>query len=391
LGNDSIVIAHEAMIAPGVSAYYHLPPQWIGSEPSELEFDRAPVAELIREQYRTTLLNEIRIRVRRDGLFVFDCSRWEPAGFTEIPAYTVEPGGRIPQSVSKAENAAELRAANRAQLMNAHQACLSTAHSTVHRRSTGLGAIVLPSRAIKLADFEHNNIGGLNSHDPYDRHVSQLLAFTKGYRAKELRARRVIELDTVEFSFKLLDQLLRSKTPGHVQIVELLYRAGVQFSESRFAESLILSWTVCERLLDVLWTTHIEDNKRDQGNQIRMNRDRRDKLKGRDFTASVVLEILELAGRIPHELFERMNDIRRARNSWLHSLLDVSDGDASSAVRAAEQLMEHVTGINISICLSRHGGNISVPKRYYRPDNSLDWPALQAEIRRLQSDGKPGL
>jgi hypothetical protein len=196
---------YESMIVPGVSAYYHVPPVWINSAPSETEFTTSPVEELIRDEYRCTLQNGVRVRVRRDGLFVFDCTNWEPAGVTEIPAHTTKQGQQIPRVVSDAEQTAELKAATRAQLMNAHQACLSSAHNAVHRRATGLGAIVLPSRMIRLLEFKSNELGFLNTHDPHERHVSHLLNFTRGYRAKELLARRVVELDTIEYSLRLLD------------------------------------------------------------------------------------------------------------------------------------------------------------------------------------------
>jgi hypothetical protein len=85
----------------------------------------------------------------------------------------------------------------------------------------------------------------------------------------------------------------------------------------------------------------------------RVNSKRKEKLSGRDFTASVISEVLELNGLITHELFLGIDKVRRARNAWLHSLGDVSDREASSAIRTAEKMLESVGKTRLSITISK--------------------------------------
>jgi len=367
---------HEAAIAPGVSAYYHIPSVWVATAPSDEEFVQAPIAQLIRDEISTALHHGIRARVRRDGLFVFDCTSWGLAGATEIPPYsTPASGGTVPGAVTRAEEAAEERATQRTLLMNAHQACLSSAHYAVHGRSCELGAMVLPSRSINLIDFLQNDLGSLGSHDPYHRYVQHLVGFTRGRRTPDLQRRSLLELDTVEYSFRLLDAVLRSGLDGHLQLVELLYRAGIQCSENRFAESLILSWAVCERLLDVLWERYMT---RPRHVSSPLTSKRRKKLTGRDYTASVILEILELGDQLSPELFSAADRARQTRNSWLHSLAEVSPNNALFALNAAQDLMKAVTGVAITISVQWQSSHIGLPKRFFKPDGSADWDALRA-------------
>lgn len=115
---------------------------------------------------------------------------------------------------------------------------------------------------------------------------------------------------------------------------------------------------------------------------MRLNSKRRDKLRGRDFTASVILEILELAGELPHELFSKVDSIRKARNDWLHSLGDVSDSAAAMAVLSTQELMKHVSAINVSVCLSRSGSTFSFPRTFFNSDHSVRWDLLRAAPQR---------
>jgi hypothetical protein len=58
-----------AQVASAVSAYYHIPPIWIGEPPSEQEFHHAPVQVLIADVHESDLGCGVKVRVRRD-----DCS-----------------------------------------------------------------------------------------------------------------------------------------------------------------------------------------------------------------------------------------------------------------------------------------------------------------------------
>ena len=69
----------EPMISPAVVGYLRIPPVWIGDKPTDEELLRAPLTDLIRDQHSRTLCCGIRVRVRRDGIFLFDFSDWPQA------------------------------------------------------------------------------------------------------------------------------------------------------------------------------------------------------------------------------------------------------------------------------------------------------------------------
>ena len=101
-----------------------------------------------------------------------------------------------------------------------------------------------------------------------------------------------------------------------------------------------------------------------------MNKDRVKKLEGRDFTASIVTEVLELSGVINFELFRGIDDARRKRNAWLHSLNAIEDKDASSAMRTAIELFQVATGVALRPAISRTmPGTGGVPTHMYVFDN----------------------
>lgn len=350
------------MISPAVAGYLRIPPVWIGDRPTDEELLRAPLTDLIRDQHRRTLCGGIHVRVRRDGVFLFDFSDWPRAEPTEIPGHTREPGQTIPREVTDAEMLAERKLVLRTQIMNAHQACLSTAEIAVHQRSSQLGELIHPYHTIRPLTLEDQKVGVLDPNDPTDSFIALQMKFVESRQVKRLKNRPLIEQDTLEFSFQVLEQILDNEFEDLVQLVELLYRAAGEYPEYRFAESLILSWAVCEKLLDKLWKTYIAENERDDEGGLRINKKRRDRLTGSDFTASVISEILELNGRLPFPLFQNLEILRQSRNGWLHSLKAVSDSDAAKAVRTTEHFMEHVTGIRMHLSLFRFAGDRQIPK-----------------------------
>lgn len=350
------------MISPAVAGYFRIPPVWVGDKPTENELLYEKVVDLIRDQYHRVLCGCIDVRVRRDGVFLFDFSRWAPAESTEIPGYIPQPGQRIPREITDAENLAERRLALRTAVMNVHQACLSTAETVIHKRSTKLGEPIHPYHTIRPLTLDEQKFDRLSYNDPTESFIRLQMDSIENRQIASLKTRLLIEQDTLEFSFELLERILDNEFEDLAQLVELLYRAAAEYPEQRFAESLILSWAVCEKLLDRLWRTYIGENTMGDDGTQRINRKRRDKLSSRDFTASVISEILELNRQLPFPLFQNLETVRQSRNAWLHSLKTVSDHDAAMAVRTTEQFMEHVTGIRMYLSVTRFASDRRIPK-----------------------------
>lgn len=360
-------------VTPGCSGYFHVPPVWMVEEPSPAEIERGTAQILGREVLRTTIAHGIRVRVQRDGVVVFDCRGWKEAGETTIPGYQPVAGQPVPRAVTQAEEHGEAQAMLRAQLINAHQACLNAAHYAMHGRGQELGAMVIPSHAFQLYDFEHP-VEVRSDYDPLQRFIATMLDYRNPAVRRELafKNRSLVEKDTLEHSLQLLNSLLQHSVKDLLTVTDLLFRAGAQFAQSRFAESLVVSWAACERLLNESWRRYLDERKSGPKGEPQITGDRKRKLLGRDFSASVISEALELAGVMPLELFELVTAARKLRNDWLHGLKPVVDRDAVTAMRAGQGLFEHVTGIRLHLSLTRTGAAGSAPVDLVRRRQTRD-------------------
>jgi hypothetical protein len=69
---------HPPRYTSAVTAYYHIPPIWVGETPSDRESQHLQRTHLAKDVYQQEFTSGIRVRVRRDGLFIFDFSLWAP-------------------------------------------------------------------------------------------------------------------------------------------------------------------------------------------------------------------------------------------------------------------------------------------------------------------------
>lgn len=179
--------------------------------------------------------------------------------------------------------------------------------------------------------------------------------------------RRVIELPVIECSFQILDDILAEDDPHLIELVHNFYIASIRGRETHLGEALVLAWGVCEQLLSIVWKSLLSEVQSDVISK-RMNKDRRKKFDGRDYTASVIIEILELQGRLDSELYSNLEIARKARNRWAHDLELPSPGEVYSCMAAAQAMLSKFLGITLRLQRSAKDGafpqwlvNISQP------------------------------
>ena len=150
----------------------------------------------------------------------------------------------------------------------------------------------------------------------------------------------------VDRSFQDLNTALASGD-NFIRSIELHKLSHYRTLDHRFAESLVLSWTVCENIIDFVWNKMIEEIK--SSNADRMSKKRRDTLNNpSSFTASVRIEALELSGIISIDEAKDMNEVRNSRNRWLHRLEDVDEKSSLHSIKVCARLISSVFGLNIS-------------------------------------------
>jgi len=180
-------------------------------------------------------------------------------------------------------------------------------------------------------------------------------------------ARRLVELDVIEASLDLLDQILAAP-PGTVAMVEGAYMAASRAAEKRFGESIVLGWTVCEQLVSIAWR-RLLDSEKGEGGENRTPRKRIEKPIGRDHSASVMTEALELNGVISAEVYGWLETGRKARNAWAHAMKVPAQAEVRACLSAARSLFRELLAIDLRL---QSGGRGSVPQ----------WPIWMLPDRR---------
>lgn len=361
-------------VSPTIEGYFRIPAIWVDAMPepaSVLLLNPGVHHEVVLSK---TLSCGIEVRAHRDGLFLFDFTRWTVAPQIEIPGYTKQDANGpciVPAFHSAACEKAEDYAVLRAQAMNVHQACLTAAEATVKRRGAAMGFPVTAWNTEKAITFDRP----LSYYDDVeDMHALTRNVLNNSYRIRRNAplSRRVMEREVVDYSLVLLDRVLSDPEGQLLNLVESYYIAACRAREKRFGEAMTPGWSVCEQILAILWRGILGERASADGSPL--SKERRKKLTGRDFTASIIIETLELMGRLDGELFRRLNIARQARNNWAHSLHAPKASQVNICMMAVEQLLSDVKGVQLRLQFSGRGG---VPQ----------WPVyMMEEVRRAKID-----
>jgi len=337
-----------ASSSASVEGYYRLPAVWVGEMPESSSVLTLNPSVHHAAAFDGQVAENLRVRVQRNGLFLFDFSSWLHALPVHILSYTEIFGDPVPERIQEAEIRAEDISVYRARVMNVHQAFMATAEQICGE----VGMMGFPIHAwntYKARDMhgESQQYGD----DIEDIHALSRNVLDNSYHTVRDAPlpRRLIKLEVVGKSFELLSRVLsHPDVSSLIDIVELLFVGAHRSIEKRFGESVVLSWTVCEQLINIAWTRLLDSNAID-GDVRRINKDRRRKLQGRDYTASVMSEFLELSRQISYSLFERLDIARKARNNWAHKLQTPSQEAAYTSLDAAQELFQILFDIPLSL------------------------------------------
>ena len=160
--------------------------------------------------------------------------------------------------------------------------------------------------------------------------------------------RHVLETEIIDHSLDILDTILLTEGSSLIQMSEAAYLAGCRFAEGRLGEAVTLAWGVCEQLLSTAWDLLLNEEKAIG----HMPSQRRKKLGGRDYTASVRTELLALGRKIEHDLYQHIEAGRRARNQWAHEMIEPDSVQVRHSLQAVEGLLKKIHGIQMSLPLN---------------------------------------
>ncbi|MBD8531692.1 MULTISPECIES: hypothetical protein [unclassified Massilia] len=342
-------------VSAAVEGYFRFPAIWLGIALEDEQarfFDPKLHHEIV---YRRDLSCNIKVCAKRDGTFLFDFSQWPLAPIVRIPGYE-HPNEmyRIPPENEKQRKLADSYGVLRAQVMNVHQACLSTAEERLFGIYAPAGVPVASQNTHKSLSFDeahgyHDNV--------YDMHaLARNVANNKDNVSKPALHRRVVDLSAIDLSFTLLDNILRTGDSGIVQIIEAVFIAARRDSEGRSGECVMLAWGASEQLVSILWNRLIVESKKDKDIGEKIGGERLKKLRGRDYTASVMVEILEMTGKVDSELYRHLEIARKTRNKWAHEMRMPKHSEAYVCLEAARRLLKLALGIDLLIQSGGSGG-----------------------------------
>ena len=142
--------------------------------------------------------------------------------------------------------------------------------------------------------------------------------FKKKYEPLDLESfkkfRNIVNLDNIINSIELAKTLI--KDPKLFNSLLLLIHSHSNLLNSETNQSFILSWTILEQYLNFKWDKLLEKKE--------VLGKRKKKLKGRDYTASIKMEMLNVLGYITKEDYIILNELRKERNKFMHEITQIS-------------------------------------------------------------------
>lgn len=255
---------------------------------------------------------------------------------------------------------ASVLAQRRVETLNAHQLCLLTAIGT---RESEENVWAPEPRPVEVETVVHGWSGGRWTVAVPEKFREILEFATPTTTSTFQRGLFNVPLDKVDRSFDMFEQFLGGP-PIAARAAHLVLLAADHYRRWRFDQALIAAWTAAESLLAVLWERYIDQSAaRQESSGYVLNNRRRVRLNGREFTTSIIAEVLALAGVIDQELFDDLARARSARNKWVHALAPVAHDAASSGVRSTQRLLELTTSVQVAAPLTLASSGLPGPDR----------------------------
>lgn len=166
--------------------------------------------------------------------------------------------------------------------------------------------------------------------------------------------RRVVELDVVKHSLQMLDEILLKDDPTILHMITSLQSAAQSYTGRKNGESVVVAWFVCEQMISFAWNTLLDDEQMNE----RMPSHRKKKLNGRDYSASVITEFLEIMNVIDHETYNQLNTVRKSRNDWAHQFKEPTAQHVHDAIDSAQKLLSKFKGVEMLLSLTGPGPGV---------------------------------
>lgn len=311
-----------------IAGFYHWPPIWIGEDISDIEVKYTTDADT--EIYSESMICGIKVKVSIKGVFVFDFSGWLPGIVTALENW-------------------ESPILSRMQFMNLLLACFYSAVNNAQK-------LALDKMFIDYSTYAFTSNFSLA---PYqldcDCRQAAVIKENEKRHKDFMCVHPVISLNALSETIRLTDEALSRDAKDATVLGELLLQAFQLHDTGRYEASHISAWTIIERCMNIIWSSYLDDaenqNTVDKGKSGKkfINSDRRVKLTGRDFTMSIVSEILSLNGLLPYTQYELSCKVRQDRNNWLHKLTPIDKSASLDAINLSRFILKYSGVLDIDV------------------------------------------
>lgn len=131
--------------------------------------------------------------------------------------------------------------------------------------------------------------------------------------------RRSIVPDVFKVCFDDLNLIVEN--PEAIQMLSQVNSALSEYQNLNFRQALVQAWFAIEYFINKKWIEFLQSKqKKIDIKTNRIDSPRRDFLIGRDFTSSIMSNILELNDLISYDIFDKINLVRGKRNVAIHNL-----------------------------------------------------------------------
>lgn len=153
-----------------------------------------------------------------------------------------------------------------------------------------------------------------------------------GYANKFVGHRATLPAVTLDDACTLLDVIIAAGVQV-LDLVDLISLAADALGDHNYAVGVTTVWSACEAMLQMMLRIHLEKSPPRPDSPPITRKRRKNILEGRDYSASVIIEILALAGVLSSAEYDGLTEARKVRNSWIHNM---SPADMESGRHALE-------------------------------------------------------
>lgn len=313
------------------AGFYHWPPLWIGTPPVE-EGAELSSALMNAEVFSSNLACGVRLKVSKQAFFVFDFAQWR--------------AGSAALAKDPLDNWEE-RVFARMRFMNLFLACFYTSMRRI-QKTTSFKMFIDYTTYVAARSFALN---------PWqvqcDSRQSSIIRNAEEWHLKFKPTCMTVPENIIEAAVDMTNAAIAKDFRDVAILAELLLHSFCLRESGKYEASHISAWTITERCLNELWNTHLRElnNKHTSpGSEEKfINSERKQKLTGRDFTASIISEFLSLAGMLPFDKYKLVSRVRKTRNEWLHKLHVIERADAAEAIVLSQSMLRTAGVFDVEI------------------------------------------